>query len=112
MKLLFDENLSYRLVRLLADIYPDSAYVGDFDLLGAPDSIIWALAAEHGFMLVSKDTDFFERSGLYGAPPKVIWLRIGNAPTSATAGLLRDHYVIVRRFHDDPDSTLLALPLR
>lgn len=112
MKLLFDENLSYRLVRLLADIYPDSAYVGDFDLLGTPDRTIWEFAAERGFMLVSKDTDFYERSALYGAPPKVVWLRIGNAPTAATAALLRDHYVIVRHFHDDPGTTVLALPQR
>jgi predicted nuclease of predicted toxin-antitoxin system len=110
VKLLFDENLSYRLVAALADLYPDSAHVRDFGLLGAPDREIWAFAAEHEFTVVSKDTDFYERSALYGAPPKVVWLRIGNAPISATAALLRDRYVVVRRFHDDPDTTFLPLP--
>jgi predicted nuclease of predicted toxin-antitoxin system len=74
--------------------------------------MIWTYAAERGYLLVSKDTDFFERSALYGAPPKVVWLRLGNAPMSATSSLLRDNYIVVRRFHDDPDSTLLALPQR
>jgi len=110
VKLLFDENLSFRLVSALSDLYPDSAHVRDFGLLGAPDKAIWAVAAEYGFMLVSKDTDFYERSALYGAPPKVVWLRIGNAPISATADLLRDRYVVIRRFHDDPDTTFIALP--
>ena len=110
MKLLFDENLSYRLVPSLADIYPDSAHVRDFGLLGAPDRTIWSFAGERAFTVVSKDTDFYERSVLYGAPPKVVWLRIGNAPIAATAALLRDHYIIVRRFHDDSGTTFLALP--
>jgi predicted nuclease of predicted toxin-antitoxin system len=110
VKLLFDENLSFRLVPALSDLYPASAHVRDFGLLGAPDVAIWKFAAENGFLLVSKDTDFYERSALYGAPPKVVWLRIGNAPISATAALLRDRYVVVRRFYDDPDTTFIALP--
>ena len=109
MKLLFDENLSFRLVAALADIYPGSAHVRDFGLLGAPDREIWAFAAENGYLLASKDTDFYERSVLYGAPPKVVWLRIGNAPIAATAALFRDNYVVIRRFYDDPGTTFIAL---
>jgi hypothetical protein len=37
MKLLFDENLSFRLVTALADIYPDSSHVREVGLLGADD---------------------------------------------------------------------------
>ena len=62
-------------------------------------------------MLTSKDADFFQRSTVYGAPPKVLWLRVGNAPTSAIADLLRHRYLLVRRFHDDPSTALLPLAL-
>ncbi len=109
MKLLFDENLSFRLVPALADIYPGSAHVRNVGLLGAEDAAIWSYAAEHGFLLTSKDKDFYERSVLFGAPPKVIWLRIGNRPVSDTAGILRGQYIRVRRFHEDPRATFLPV---
>lgn len=109
MKLLFDENLSYRLVRLLADVYPESAHVREGGLRGAPDSRIWAYAAENGFMIVSKDADFYERSLLYGAPPKVVWLLIGNSTVAETADLLRSRYIVVRRFFEDRTATFLPM---
>jgi predicted nuclease of predicted toxin-antitoxin system len=110
VKLLFDENLSRRLGRILADLYPESTHVEDVGLLGARDAEIWEYAKEHGYLLVSKDTDFYERSVLYGAPPRLIWLRIGNASVRDTAALLRDNYIIVRHFHDESESPFLALP--
>lgn len=109
MKLLFDENLSFRLVTALADVYPGSVHVRDVGLLGAEDPEIWAYAAEHGFLLTSKDTDFYARSVRFGAPPKVLWLRIGNSTVAETADLLRHQYIGVRRFYDDPDATFLPL---
>lgn len=109
MKFLFDENLSFRLPRRLADIYPGSTHILDVGLLGAEDRRVWEYAAAEGFLLVSKDADFYQRSLLYGAPPKVLWLRIGNAPTSSIAALLRERYVIIRHFADDPAATLLPL---
>ena len=109
MKLLFDENLSFRLVGALADIYPESAHVRDVGLLGAEDPAIWVYAAEHGFLLTSKDTDFYDRSVFFGAPPKVLWLRIGNSTVAETAGLLRHQYILIRRFYDDPAATFLPL---
>jgi predicted nuclease of predicted toxin-antitoxin system len=109
VKLLFDENLSFRLVRALADIYPESAHVRDVGLLGAEDAAIWAYAAEQGFLLTSKDTDFYDRSVYFGAPPKVLWLRIGNSTVAETADLLRHQYILIRRFYDDPSATFLPL---
>lgn len=109
MKLLFDENLSFRLVATLADIYPSSAHVRDVGLLGAEDAAIWSYAAEHDFLLTSKDTDFYDRSVFHGAPPKVLWLRIGNSTVAETAGLLRHHYIVIHRFYEDPAATFLPL---
>ena len=109
MKLLFDENLSFRLVKALEDVFPGSAHVRDVGLLGAEDPAIWVYAAEHDFMLASKDTDFYDRSVLYGSPPKVIWMRIGNSSVSETADLLRQRYIAIRHFFDDPQATFLPL---
>lgn len=109
MKLLFDENLSFRLVAALADIYPESKHAREVGLLGADDLRVWNYAAEHGFLLVSKDTDFYERSLVYGAPPKIIWLRIGNSSVNETITFLRSQYIVIRHFSEDLTSTFLPL---
>lgn len=109
MRLLFDQNLSFKLVRRLADIYPDSVHVQDLKLVEADDLAIWRSAVEHDLVIVSKDADFHQLSLLYGHPPKAVWLRIGNAPTLTIATLLREHHVTMLRFQDDPDAALLAL---
>jgi predicted nuclease of predicted toxin-antitoxin system len=62
MKLLFDQNLSPRLPRLLADIYADSVHVREVGLRDEDDSVIWEYAKLHGFAIVSKDSDFQQRS--------------------------------------------------
>jgi predicted nuclease of predicted toxin-antitoxin system len=100
---------SFRLTAALADIYPDSIHVREAGLLGADDSRIWGHAAKHGFLLVSKDTDFYERSLMFGAPPKVVWLRIGNCTVNETIALLRDRYIVVRHFHEETSATFLPL---
>ncbi len=109
MKLLFDENLSFRLVAALADIYPESTHVREAGLLGADDLNVWNYAAKHGFLLVSKDTDFYERSLVFGAPPKIIWLRIGNCTVNDTIALLRSQYIVIRHFSEDSTATFLPL---
>ena len=76
MKLLFDQNLSPRLPQALADIYADSVHIREVGLRDADDSAIWEYAQLNGFVIVSKDSDFQQRSLLYGSPPKFIWLKI------------------------------------
>lgn len=109
MKLLFDENLSFRLVAALAEIYPESTHVREVGLLGADDLNVWNYAARHGFLLVSKDTDFYERSLVFGAPPKIIWLRTGNCTVNDTITLLRSQYIVIRHFAEDITATFLPL---
>ena len=79
MKLLFDENLSPTLVRALEPEYPGSVHVRTLDLRGATDETIWELAREQSYVIFSKDNDFRQLSFLHGAPPKIIWLSVGNA---------------------------------
>lgn len=85
VKLLFGENPSPSLVGLVREEYPESTHVRDCGLRGAPDRQIWAHARDSGFVIVSKDDDFRQRSLLEGAPPKVVWLQVGNAGTARIA---------------------------
>lgn len=88
MKLLIDENLSPRLALLLADLFPDSVHVRDIGLKAAPDPMVWVHAREQGFTILSKDSDMHQRSFLFGQPPKVIWVRLGNCSTREVEHLL------------------------
>lgn len=90
MKLLFDENLSHRLVNVLADVYPGSTHPRNCGLRGESDDAIWRYAKENGFVIVSKDSDFSQRSALLGSPPKVVWLRVGNCTTTRAEFVLRN----------------------
>lgn len=110
MKLLLDENLSRRLVEALAARYPGSAHVTVCGLEAADDAAVWKYAADNGFTVVTKDTDFHQRCFLYGAPPKVIWIRLGNCSTNDVAQLLADRSAELAAFASDPDAALLVLP--
>ena len=109
MRLLFDQNPSSRLVGLLSSSYPVSVHVREVGLDEADDTRVWRYAAEHGLTIVSKDSDFHLMSLLYGHPPKVVWLRVGNGPTRAVAELLEEHHDVLQRFRADPDAAFLAL---
>ena len=109
MRLLFDENLSPRLPRLLADVYPGSAHVHDLGLGTAADAAVRRHAAEAGFTIVTKDTDFHALGDLHGHPPRVLWIRRGNCSTAVVADLLRRHHTTVLEFGANPDATFLTL---
>jgi predicted nuclease of predicted toxin-antitoxin system len=111
VKLLFDENLSPRLPELLSNEFPGSTHVRSVGLRGATDLRIWEYAREHGFAIVSKDTDFRDRSVVNGASPKVVWLDVGNAGTVAIKELLRSEMRRCERFAADEDSSFLILSI-
>jgi predicted nuclease of predicted toxin-antitoxin system len=111
VKLLFDANVSHKLVRGLASDYPGSTHVRDVGLRGAQDHQIWDQARVHGFVIVSKDTDFRERSYVEGFPPKVIWLDVGNAGTAAIAALLRGERERIERFGTLEETSVLILSI-
>jgi predicted nuclease of predicted toxin-antitoxin system len=111
LKLLFDENLSPRLARILAHEYPDSVHVRDIGLKGATDALIWDFARANSFVIVSKDTDFRKRSFVEGAPPKVIWLDVGNAGTAAIAFLLRQEHQRALIFEAEAETSVLIVSI-
>jgi len=111
VKLLFDENLSPKLVGLLEAEYPGSAHVYGVGLRAGADRRIWEHAREYGFTIVSKDDDFRQRSFVQGAPPKVVWLQVGNAGTAEIADLLRERVPRLRQFESERESALLIVSM-
>ena len=109
MKLLFDQNLSPRLVSLLTDCYPQSAHVFSLGLEHATDAEVWNYARENGFTIVTQDADYDDLVAVEGFPPKVVWIRRGNCPTTEIEALLRAHREAIEALVNDGTAGLLAL---
>ena len=109
MKLLFDENISPKLPGLLKALFTGSAHVRECRLLGLPDEDIWEYARANNFIIVSKDSDFQQRSMLYGSPPKFVWLQIGNCTSNQIVALITTHEEDIRTFNNDALEAVLVL---
>ena len=109
MKLLLDENLSDRVIPHILDLYPDSQHVKALGLTKTEDARIWDYAAEYGFIIASKDSDFHQRSLVFGHPPKFIFLRIGNCSTTRLIEIFRVNFMLITVFATDPDSGILIV---
>jgi len=109
LKLLLDQNLSYRLLEKLEPVYPGSMQVKFVNLGQADDLTVWRFARDNGFTIVTKDSDFHEFSLLYGNPPKVIWLKCGNKPKWYVLGLLLNNQDKIEVFLDDRESSCLEI---
>ena len=109
MRLLLDENLSEALLPALADLYPGSLHVRGLGRGGAPDSDVWTLAITHDCVLVTRDEDFLRLSVTRGAPPKVVWIALGNCSNTVILALLRDHRQHLQQFVMHEEATFLAL---
>ena len=109
MKLLLDENLSHRLARRVADLFPDSAHIATEGLLQAPDAVVWEYAKAHGFAIVTADADFYELATTLGPPPKVIWLRGCDYPTAVAEQLIRSQSIRIAEFLEEPERAVLIL---
>lgn len=93
----------------MEDIFPGSRHVAVEGLQLASDLAVWDYAADNDLVIVTKDADFHQRSFLFGAPPKVVWLRLGNCSTDEVATLLRARVAEIRSFAADADAAFLEL---
>ena len=109
MKLLFDQNLSRYLVTEFQPYFPGSSHVTSLGLAGAADKDIWNFARAAGYAIVSKDADFHHLSFRYGAPPKAVWLKLGNCSTSEISACLSQNREALNAFLHDADSALLVI---
>jgi predicted nuclease of predicted toxin-antitoxin system len=109
MKLLLDQNISYKLVNRLADVYPESKHVRQVGLGEADDLAVWNYAKDKDFVIVSKDEDFHQRSFLSGSPPKVVWLRLGNCTTQDIEDALRRNRMTLTDFAAQEEAAFLVI---
>ena len=109
MKLLFDQNLSRFLVERVSSEFKGSLHVIQLGLGQATDRKIWDCAGEHGFTIVSKDSDFRDLAASSVPPPKAIWLRVGNASTGEIEQLLYANSERILKFEQGDQESLLII---
>jgi predicted nuclease of predicted toxin-antitoxin system len=108
LRLLFDANLSPKLVERLADLFPDSIHIFSTGLARfTSDEAIWDFAKIHGLTIVTTDSDFLGLASSRGAPPKVIRLENCNYRTSPVELLLRRHAVSIAELPQSARTTLV-----
>lgn len=109
MKLLLDQNISYRLVSILEPFFPGAAQVKRLGLTDKTDREIWTFAKANDYILVTFDSDFYDLSMTFGSPPKLIWITAGNLTTRRVGDLLIARVDDIRAFFHDPELTCLVL---
>lgn len=109
MKLLFDQNISHVLADRIQDLFPGSIHVREIGLQSAGDEQIWNYAKENNYAIVSKDSDFHQRSFLYGTPPKAVCIRRGNCTTEDIVKIVRDRCRDILGFNEDAKAAFLIL---
>jgi len=103
MKLLFDQNISYRVVPRINDIFSGSTHVTMVGLEDSTDFEIWQYASKNDFCIVTFDSDFYDLSLVKGIPPKIIWLRTGNKTTNSIVHIIHEFKDVIDEFLNNPD---------
>jgi predicted nuclease of predicted toxin-antitoxin system len=98
MKLLFDQNISYRLVKKIKEFFPEAKQVRELNLENKTDRQIWDFAKKNGYTIVTFDIDFYDLSNLLGLPPKVILLKTGNRKTNELTEIFSSKVDIISEF--------------
>lgn len=109
MKLLIDHNLSHKILRHLSGKFESSVRVKDFGMEKADDAAIWDYAKATSFTILSQDADFYDIGFLKGYPPKIIWIRSGNASTNPIISLLDSNHLSIRHFIENADNFCLEI---
>ncbi|MDR1881495.1 MAG: DUF5615 family PIN-like protein [Prevotella sp.] len=109
MKLLFDQNISYRILNRLPDIFFESQQVRTVGLENETDMNIWKYAKNNRFTIVTFDADFYEISLINGHPPKIVWLRTGNLTTLEIVNRIIVNYSIIADFIDNTEQGCMEI---
>jgi predicted nuclease of predicted toxin-antitoxin system len=108
-KLLFDQNLSYKIIKHIEHLFPNSSHVKFLDLDTSDDIAVWEYAKKHDFHIVTQDTDFNDINTLYGFPPKIIRINTGNTTTKTVIELFKKKNEIISEFLNDERTGYLEL---
>ena len=108
MKLLFDQNISFRILKKIQISYPGSNQVRKLGLENSTDLEIWNYAKNNSFTIATFDADFYDISNLNGHPPKIVWLRIGNSTTEHIANVLISKQPLISEFIESEENANIA----
>lgn len=108
MKLLFDQNISFRIIKLIENIFPNPKQVRNLNLEDASDLDIWEYSKTNNFTIVTFDADFSDIANIKGNPPKIIWLRTGNTTTTNISKILMKYHSIIEEFIQNPENNKIA----
>ncbi len=108
-KLLFDNNISHRVLKRIDDIFPNSTHVMLENLDEASDHKVWLYARSHHYTIVTKDSDFNDIAIFRGIPPKIIWLKLGNCKAIDIEKILRDNKIAIKNFLEHDQEAILEI---
>lgn len=98
MRLLLDENVSWRLAAYLRPHCAAVLHVREVNLDNSPDTSIWHYARQHGYDVVTKDADFVRLVVANGFPPRVVAIQNAQVPVGDLAGFLLAQLPQLRQF--------------
>ena len=98
MKLLFDQNISFRLIERISNLYPDAKQVRELGLENVTDNEILEFAKKNDYSIATFDSDFCDLNILKGFPPKIIWIRTGNTTTKNLEIIMKNKYERIKSF--------------
>lgn len=102
MKILVDQNISFRILPLIQSEFPETLHVKTLGLTDFNDFQIFQYARQHDFVAVlSLDEDFHLIQLEHGVPPKIIWLRTGNCSTAVLSEIILTNSNTIRLFLED-----------
>jgi predicted nuclease of predicted toxin-antitoxin system len=109
VKLLLDQNISYKILDQIIDLYPNSNHVRLLGMETAVDTEIWNFAKKNNFIIVTFDSDFYERGLIFGFPPKILWIRTGNISSKYIINILVNNFNSINDFYSDKNKSCLNL---
>ena len=98
MKLLFDQNISFRIISKISLNFPEAKQVIQLGIENYSDIEILEFAKENKYTIITFDADFYDLSTLKEFPPKIIWLRFGNTKTEFIANKINSRYSLFKDF--------------
>lgn len=111
MKILLDQNISFRVVPLLVGAYEQVDQIKMLGLVDASDREIWEYAFANEYTIITFDSDFIDLANLKGSPPKIIWLRFGNSSNLKIAHKLISNSETIKSFIENPDIDIAFLEI-
>jgi predicted nuclease of predicted toxin-antitoxin system len=109
MKLLFDQNISHRILKNLPETYSGSSHIIAEGLINTSDFTICEYAKLHQFIIVTQDSDFNDIYLLKGFPPKILWFQTGNLRTNDLAIILKNQQNEIVNFHNNEELGCLEI---